>query len=582
MEAYSMRLKISFIVSLIAFPIVIMVTLMYQNSSFGLFEGFSKGMAIGGMAHKNVTAGGLNVTTNNQFGLRSNVTLDNFGGREKGDVKIKSSKSISLTNSTSTPSKEITDDDKDKLFDGLLVSGFDEASCISRSQSHFYHKPSPHKPSPYLISKLRKYEELHRKCGPNTRAYNKDMKIIANSKENSTNSAATTCKYIIWLPTNGLGNQIISMASSFLYALLTDRVLLVQFGKDKEGLFCEPFLNSTWLLPENFPFWDAQNVLEYQGIIEMEMTNTLNEFLPSAMYVDLKYSPTHDERFFHCDHSQFLLSQIPLLFLEAGQYFVPSFFMTPIFKEELNKMFPEITSIFHHLGRYLFHPANEPWEQITSFYQQHLAKANERIGLQIRVVNPESTPHRIVMNQILNCTLENKLLPKVRGMKNMSNSSSEKNKMIKKVVLVTSLYPQYGESLKKMYRNKSTVTGEVIEVYQPSSEKEQKFGDNKHNLKAWVEMYLLSLSDVLVTTHQSTFGYVAKALGNSIPWILYHPIYNENKEICEREFTLEPCYHYPPLHYCDGKVIEDVTSSFHNIRHCKDFPFGLKLVNSSV
>jgi hypothetical protein len=47
-------------------------------------------MAMGGMAHKNVTAGGPNVTTNNEFGLRSNVTLDNFGGREKGDVKIKS------------------------------------------------------------------------------------------------------------------------------------------------------------------------------------------------------------------------------------------------------------------------------------------------------------------------------------------------------------------------------------------------------------------------------------------------------------------------------------------------------------
>jgi hypothetical protein len=36
---------------------------------------------------------------------------------------------------------------------GPLVSEIDEASCISRSQS-------------YLISKLRKYEELHRKCGP--------------------------------------------------------------------------------------------------------------------------------------------------------------------------------------------------------------------------------------------------------------------------------------------------------------------------------------------------------------------------------------------------------------------------------
>ncbi|MCH98441.1 fucosyltransferase, partial [Trifolium medium] len=46
-------------------------------------------MAIGGMAHKNVTIGGPNVTTNNEFGLKSNVTLDNFGGRDKSDVKIK-------------------------------------------------------------------------------------------------------------------------------------------------------------------------------------------------------------------------------------------------------------------------------------------------------------------------------------------------------------------------------------------------------------------------------------------------------------------------------------------------------------
>ncbi|KAK2378490.1 putative fucosyltransferase [Trifolium repens] len=580
MVAYSKRLKMSFIVSLIAFHVVIMVTIMYQNSSFGLFELFSKGMAMGGMTHVNVKNGGANVTT---IGLRQNVTHDNFGERHKSDANFKSSKNIPLTNSTSTPSKEINDDDKDKLLDGLLVSGFDEASCISRLQSHFYHKPSPHKPSPYLISKLRKYEELHRRCGPNTRAYNKDMKIIANYKENDTKCAATTCKYIIWVPINGLGNQIISIASTFLYALLTDRVMLVQFGKDKEGLFCEPFLNSTWLLPKDSPFWNAKNVQRYQSTIEMEMNNTLNEDLPLAMFADLSYSYTFEERFFHCDHSQFLLSKIPLLFLKSSTYFAPSFFMTPVFEKELNKMFPEITSIFHHLGRYLFHPANEAWEQITNFYQQHLTKANERIGIQIRVYDPNSTPHQVVMNHILNCTLENKLLPKVLGTKNISLSTlSGKNKTNRKVVLVASLYPQYGNNLRTMYQNKSTVTGEVIEVYQPSSEEQQKFDDNNHNIKAWVDMYLLSLSDVLVTTAQSTFGYVAKALGNSTPWILYNPVNNQTKEICEREFTVEPCHKYPPLHYCNGTTIEDISSSFHNIRHCKDFPFGVKLVNGFV
>ncbi|AES86474.1 xyloglucan fucosyltransferase [Medicago truncatula] len=95
---------------------------------------------------------------------------------------------------------------------------------------------------------------------------------------------------------------------------------------------------------------------------------------------------------------------------------------------------------------------------------------------------------------------------------------------VAKVVLVASLYPQYGDNLKMMYMNKSKVIGEVIEVYQPSGEEQQKFNDNH-------------LSDVLVTTYQSTFDYVAKGLGNSRPWILYNSI--QGKEICEREFTLE-------------------------------------------
>ncbi|GAU25571.1 hypothetical protein TSUD_260050 [Trifolium subterraneum] len=89
MEASSMRLKMSFIVCLIALPMVIMVTLMYQNSSFGIFEGFTKGMSMGGVSHANIRARGPNVTTN-EFDLRQNVTHDNFGGRLKSDTNFKS------------------------------------------------------------------------------------------------------------------------------------------------------------------------------------------------------------------------------------------------------------------------------------------------------------------------------------------------------------------------------------------------------------------------------------------------------------------------------------------------------------
>ncbi|KAI5387256.1 hypothetical protein KIW84_073411, partial [Lathyrus oleraceus] len=260
---------------------------------------------------------------------------------------------------------------------------------------------------------------------------------------------------------------------------------------------------------------------------------------------------------------------------KSDQYFLPSLFMTPFFNTELEKMFVEKDTVFHHLGRYLFHPSNSAWRLITKIYQKHLAKADEKIGIQIRVYNPVTTPQQVIANLVLNCTLENNLLPKVLDMK-----SSISSKTTTKVVLVASLNPQYGENLKTMYMNKSTVSGEVIEIFQPSHEDQQKFNDNEHNMKAWVDMYLLSLSDVLVTTSLSTFGYVAQGLGNLRPWLLYKLVNNETHyPACEREFSMEPCYHSPPKHYCSGKPIMEFSSSFLYMRKCKDFGFGVKLVS---
>jgi len=60
------------------------------------------------------------------------------------------------------------------------------------------------------------------------------------------------------------------MAATFLYAMLTDRVMLVKFDKDKQGLFCEPFLNSTWVLPEKSPFWNEKHIETYQIMLEKD------------------------------------------------------------------------------------------------------------------------------------------------------------------------------------------------------------------------------------------------------------------------------------------------------------------------
>jgi len=484
-------------------------------------------------------------------------------------------KSTGSKNSSSPSTKSHADNDT--LLDGLLSSGFDKGSCLSRYQSYLYRKVSPHKPSPYLISKLRSYEDLHRRCGPHTRAYKKTMVKLNRFKSNVT----TGCQYIIWTYANGLGNRMVSMTSAFLYAILTDRVLLVEFNDDMVGLFCEPFPNSTWILPKDFPFSDnnkRHHFETYQSMLKRNKENNSTQFLlPSVMHLNLQHTSDDHEKFFSCDHSQNLLHKVPLLILRSDQYFVPSLFMVPSFNQELSKMFPNKDTVFHHLGRYLFLPSNDVWGPIKRFYQAYIAKADEKIGIQIRVFNPNLTPYQTIMNQTLSCSQKHKILPDFAT--NISNESPSKNQILKSV-LVTSLYPEYGENLRTMYLNKPTVTGEIVGVYQPSHEENQKFGDNLHNKKAWTDIYLLSLCDVLVTSSLSTFGYVAQSLAGIKPWVLYKLLDAKVPDSpCVQDVSMEPCFHIPPKHDCMEKSLDDIGTAFPYMRRCVDFGSGIKLIN---
>jgi xyloglucan fucosyltransferase len=385
---------------------------------------------------------------------------------------------------------------------------------------------------------------------------------------------------MVWTAANGLGNRMVSMASIFLYAILTDRVLLVEFHDDMVGLFCEPFPNSSWILPKDFPFSGNGKVEIYESMLKRDKENTSKKLLlPSTIGVRLNmYHSIHDhELFFSCDHNQHLLHKVPLLIVTSDQYFVPSLFMVPSFNQQLNNMFPNKETVFHHLGRYLFLPSNDVWGPIKRFYQAYLANAEEKIGIQIRVFNPDLTPYETIMGQVLKCTQNHTILPGFAT--NLSNDPPLKNQILKSV-LVTSLYPQYGENLRTMYLNKPTVTGEIIAVHQPSHEDHQKFGDNLHNKKALTDMYLLSLCDVLVTSSLSTFGYVAQGLGGVKPLVLKKLLdSNIPDSPCSQDFSMEPCFHITPKLDCMEKPIDDIGTMFPYMKKCVDYKRGVKLVN---
>lgn len=187
----------------------------------------------------------------------------------------------------------------DKLLSGLLSAKHGVDSCLSRYNSVAYQHKLAYEPSSYLISKLRSYEDLHKRCGVHTESYNKTLEQL---KSNGS-SSSSDCRYVVWISFSGLGNRILTLASTFLYALLTNRVLLVDPGTDMADLFCEPFPEVSWFLPQDFPLKDEfskfnQNSTNCYGkIMKNSMTpDSSGMILPAVVYLHLVHDYDADDK----------------------------------------------------------------------------------------------------------------------------------------------------------------------------------------------------------------------------------------------------------------------------------------------
>nr|GLL18511.1 galactoside 2-alpha-L-fucosyltransferase-like [Ipomoea trifida] len=461
----------------------------------------------------------------------------------------------------------------DKLLGGLLHPGFNKRSCLSRYESVQYLKELKCRPSSSLISKLRSYEALHRRCGPYTESYNKTVELITSGERPF---AGTDCKYVIWIPFNGLGNRILSLASAFLYAIVTNRVVLVAPMDHVPDLFCEPFPGTSWFLPEDFPVTGYFNGFEknsgfcYGNLVKNNLIDKSK--IPPFIFLNLKYDMDRYDQLFFKDEEQKFLQKIPWLCMKSDQYFIPYLFLMQSFKKDVENMFPDKESVFHFLGRYLFHPTNPVWKLIIRYHQAYLAGADEKIGIQVRVFEDEPGPFKHVLDQIISCTMSENILPLINIDHDLAKLNIGKKNNKTKAVLITSLNSWYADVIRDMYLQYSTETGEVIRVNQPSHEERQKENDGLHYAKALAEMYLLGMSDRLVTSGESTFGYVAQGLGGLRSWVLYKP---ENRTAPDppcRPFTsVEPCFHSPPLHSYKAAALVP------HVRPCEDRIRGLKL-----
>ncbi|XP_024529670.1 fucosyltransferase 2-like [Selaginella moellendorffii] len=435
--------------------------------------------------------------------------------------------------------------------------------CQSRLQRHLYYRAAAidrNIPSTSLARRLRSYEDLHARCAPNH----------PQSWDRRGNLTTSECKFVVWINFSGLGNKMVSIAATFLYALLTDRVLLIDPGEDMANLFCEPFPRSSWLVSREilnkFALGDPKPKFDHRFCAD-----DLDRVLGSHLSIDIISETSLGENFF-CERQQRALGdRVAWLSIRSSQYYAPSLYAVPRFKAELDCLFPaeQETVVFHHLGRYLFSPSNSVWDQASRFYKASMADSSKLIGIQMRQLAPNLglRPHSqsSFAQAMIQCLLQNSLfdLP--------SNRSRSKT-----TALVTSLDRFFFQRL----RNFSLESDGVVRVLSPGHEESQRTDNLEHDEKALAEMVLLSMCDELVTSPGSTFGYVAQGLAGIKPWLLLAD--NDDRGAtanCSRLISMDPCFHAAAPYGCDCKRRSDPRFE-PNVRSCQDVPTGIQLIGS--
>ncbi|XBI36379.1 hypothetical protein VPH35_121905 [Triticum aestivum] len=170
------------------------------------------------------------------------------------------------------------------------------------------------------------------------------------------------------------------------------------------------------------------------------------------------------------------------------------------------------------------------------------------------------------------------ILPDVDGDEANTASAAADGSNKSKAILIASLQGEYYERIKSTYYENAAEGGGRVGVFQPSHEERQTMGQRSHNQKALAEIYLLSFSDVLLTTGISTFGYMSSSLAGLRPAMLMIAKDHKVPETpCVRAVSMEPCFHMTPDVRCQGKAVNKEELSRH-VKECEDVPKGMKWI----
>lgn len=458
-------------------------------------------------------------------------------------------------------------------------------------------------PNPKWEIVLSEYEKLHRTCIRKV-GFNVDEYFLVRNH-------STGCKFVvaggpIWA---GLGNKVLPTIAVLVYAVLTQRVLLVPNASLLPKLICEPFEGSSWGIDtkERYtPVETHENLWtpykEFEEMVDMVSSGKIDVGSNGTKIYGVRAANWCQPvaRFF-CDVEQAFYNQIPWIYFTSCVNFLPKLFAIPAFRPVLEDLFPDNMATIH-LVRSIMKPSDSVWERVVNVDKMYLKSADRRLGVQIRY--RESKPqferyHDMVNRNVLGCALRSGILPSVNGSTNLFslppritlNGDSDvdsSHPLPTKItsVFITSLFSSLRDHLSNLYHRNPPKSGDVVGIYQLSQGAIQGFG-LEEDTQALSEILCLSFSDDLFVTPLSTFGGLAQAYGALTPYFIE---YRDDSTLppCERGQTMDPCYQDPQKTYTcphdpdlDGRVISDVIPY---IVDCPviDVPNGLQMMTRDL
>jgi len=340
--------------------------------------------------------------------------------------------------------------------------------------------------------------------------------------------------YVIFDAVNGLGNRLLGLLSVTIYALVTNRILLINWkhGDNHLAYFHDLFLPLSPLNENSFysqySISRLRNNLRNRWINEIHSQMNIENGMPKdwSFYFDMQIL---------CNDYQYKLSfpkQMTLNILNwfnphfkwirTDQYFLPLLTRNQRYRQTFMKLFPN-GQIFNQLAQRILKPVEKVNLLVEDFQNKYnLTDEMITIGIHMRSWSSTTTDYiepfeKCIQHVIQNITRINKKETKIY-LYIISNNLKRRQRLEK----------QMSDS------NKS------IEILRLSAKRIMKM---QYTL---AELLILSKMKHLIITSKSTFGMIAQGLANKGAWIVRQGAAQEtnsfHSNLCQWESTSEPEY----------------------------------------